>query len=111
MLFSLYFIQRKNIDIADEFRMAPSTSPYSVLSNTFRIVDTQGWNEARIHWLHHFNLIDTTRSRTICLFGKLEDIVINVLEEQQRYSSRTTCSKEDCPNKQQLHTNTKIDLL
>lgn len=104
-------IEQTDNNVAEAFETALPTSAYSVLAKTFRIAETDGWDQARIHWLRHFDLANPTTLGTICLFGKLEDTVFKMLEEEQRYYSTITCNREDCPNRQQLFTTSKIDLL
>lgn len=111
VLFPLYPINHMDINIVEEFSTAPSHSSHAVLAETFRIVDSEGWDQARIHWLLHFNIINPTRRRTVNLFGMLKESTLQFLCEQQRYSSSAICSREDCLNHRETFTSTEIDLL
>ena len=59
-LFSLYFVYKTDIHVASEFDNAPSTSSYSTLAKAFQMVETDGWDTARLFWSMHFNILKQT---------------------------------------------------
>ena len=104
-------MHRTDINIAAEFESAPRTSSYSTLAETFRIVETDGWNIARLNWLLHFNLLKPTDRQPISLFGSVDEQVFCFLKDEQRYSYTCTCSRPDCVERERVYTTTELDLL
>ena len=108
-LFILYFIYRTDIDVADEFDTAPKTSPYSTLTNTFRLAEKEGWDAARISWLLTFNVLKTSE-RTKLLFGAVDEQVFCFIKNEQRHSTTITCTNLDCTDKERNYSTTELTL-
>jgi hypothetical protein len=98
------------VNVADEMDNAPSTSPYSTLVKTFRIVEEDGWNAARISWLLRFHLLKTS-DRTKCLFGSVDEEVFCFIKERQRHSNIITCTNLDCTDKERNYSSTELRFL
>ncbi|CAF1533686.1 unnamed protein product [Adineta ricciae] len=108
-LFALYFIYRVNDFVCEEMNDALGTSPYATLVKTFRIVDKDGWDAARISWLLHFNLLKTS-DRTKSLFGSVDEIVFCFLKNTQRHSTTITCTNPHCTQRKRVISSTEIGL-
>ncbi|CAF1504788.1 unnamed protein product [Adineta ricciae] len=106
-LFVLYFIYKTDLDLADIFEDAPSTSPYSSLARVFRIVDTEGWDIARLTWLYINGILDKF-ARKENLFGSIDAQVFHFIKEEQRYSYETVCSRPQCKLKNRHSSSTEL---
>ncbi len=109
-MFALYFIYRTDINIAVEFESAPNSSSYSTLVKIFRIVETEGWDAARIAWLLHFNLLKSTDRQPISLFGSPDAQVFSFVKDEQRFSYTCSCTRPDCIQKERIFTSTELEI-
>ena len=110
-LFSLYFIYKTDVAIAAELDYAPSTSAYSTLVQIFGIVDTEGWDAARISWALQFHILRSTDKQPKSLFGSVDERVFRFIKDAQRHSKQITCERADCPRRQRNCTSTELDIL
>ncbi|CAF1135500.1 unnamed protein product [Adineta ricciae] len=108
-LFALYFMYQVDINMRDETDNTLPSSPYSTLLSTFRIVEKEGWDAARISWLLKFNLLKTS-DRTKSLFGSVDELVFCFLKNSQRHSTTITCTNPDCTKRKRVISSTEIGL-
>lgn len=110
-LFALYFIYVTDETISSEFKEAPESSPYSTLVKTFNIVETEGWDAARIYWLINFNILKTNHGKSKDLYGSVDEVVCNFLKILQSYTTDIICSRSDCVQKQRKTTSAELCIL
>ncbi|UJR12328.1 hypothetical protein I4U23_016505 [Adineta vaga] len=96
-------------NMRDEMENALPSSPYSILLSTFRIVEKEGWDAARISWLLKFNLLKTS-DRAKSLFGSVDELVFCFLKNSQRHSTTITCTNPDCTNRKRVISASEIRL-
>lgn len=106
----MYFIYKTDLDLADIFDNAPASSAYSTLAEVFRIVETEGWDTARLTWLHVNGLLKMF-ARQENLFGSLDTYVFRFIKEEQRYSYETDCSRLQCKVKNDQSSSTELVIL
>ncbi len=109
-LFALYFIYRTDINISEEMKNAPETSPYSRLVRTFRIVENEGWDAARISWLLTHRILKTS-DREKSLFDSVDEQVFSFSKCAQRHSRSIEYSRLLCKERKRNYTTTEIDIL
>ncbi|CAF2096636.1 unnamed protein product [Rotaria magnacalcarata] len=95
-LLVLYFIYQTDTDIEGEIDESPRSSQYSILAQTFKLANREGWDAARIYWLLNHNILKRTDRKEKSLFGAVDEQVFSFLREQQKYTGRITCSRSDC---------------
>jgi hypothetical protein len=90
---------------------------YTILNKTMQLVDTNGWNIARLHWLkvnHQLradnDTTDSTTSHYQDLFGTVDENVYQYLRAMQNHSFATECTAEDCPQRKQNRRSADIVL-
>ncbi|CAF1491231.1 unnamed protein product [Adineta steineri] len=108
-LFALYFLYKTDLNISEEFKDAPETSPYSTLVKTFEIVEKEGWDAARISWLLTFDLLKTS-DRKKNLFGSVNEQVFCFVKYLQRYSIEIECTRPQCKRKTRIETTTELNI-
>jgi hypothetical protein len=106
----LYFIYRTDVNIAEEFHSAPETSGYSTLVNVFRTVEKEGWNAARLSWLHTNGILESF-ARKESLFGSIDEQVFRFLKREQLYSQQIVCSRVQCKKRKRNNTTTELHYL
>ncbi|CAF2981320.1 unnamed protein product [Rotaria sp. Silwood2] len=108
-LFALYFIYKIDINIAGELNDAPETSGYSTLVKTFRTVEKEGWDAARLSWLHKHGILQHVAEKK-SLFGSADKQVFRFLTCEQQHSSQIECSRVQCKKRRRNRTNTELCL-
>ncbi|CAF2901831.1 unnamed protein product [Rotaria sp. Silwood2] len=108
-LFALYFIYKIDINIAGELNDAPETSAYSTLVKTFRTVEKEGWDAARLSWLHEHGILQHVAEKK-SLFGSADKQVFRFLTCEQQHSSQIECSRVQCKKRRRNRTNTELCL-
>ncbi|CAF4689009.1 unnamed protein product, partial [Rotaria sp. Silwood2] len=108
-LFALYFIYKIDINIAGELNDAPETSAYSTLVKTFRTVEKEGWDAARLSWLHEHGILQHVAEKK-SLFGSADKQVFRFLTREQQHSSQIECSRVQCKKRRRNRTNTELCL-
>jgi len=103
-------LYRTDIDISDEFNNAPSGSPYSILVDTFSLVEKEGWDTARLSWLLTHGILKTS-NREKDLYGSVDVQVFCFLKYAQSYSCEIECSRLQCKNRKSIFTTTQLNIL
>ncbi|CAF0970624.1 unnamed protein product [Didymodactylos carnosus] len=109
-LFALYVLYRTDLNIAEELINASEKSPYGALYKTFHLVETQGWDAARINWLLTHNRLKTSDRQTKSMFGSLDEDVFCFIKGQQRHSSTIICSRPECKGRKRTVTSTELPM-
>jgi hypothetical protein len=81
-----------------------------MLIETFRIVETEGWDAARLAWLLHFNVLKSIDQQPINLFGSPDAQVFSFIKDEQRYSYTCTCTRPDCKENERIFTSTELQI-
>ena len=108
-MFALYFIYKIDLDLADAFENAPLTSSYRTLLKVFQIVENEGWDIARLTWLHMNGILDKY-AQNADLFGSVDSQVFRFIKEQQRYSYQTECFRHECKLKNRHSSSTELTI-
>ncbi|CAF3432704.1 unnamed protein product [Rotaria socialis] len=109
-LFVLYFLYKTDVSLAGELDDAPQSSPYSKLVETFKIVEKEGWDTARIYWLLTFNILKRSDRRLKSLFGSVDEQVFCFLKNEQRHSNKIICTRPDCKEKERFYSTTELSI-
>ena len=110
-LFALYSLYRTNDHIFDELKNQSIDSPFCSLLTVFLLVDKEGWNAARTHWISINNLIKNSTQNKIDMFSSVDQQVFDFIKEAQRHSSEIICSRHDCAEKIRKLSTTEISIL
>ena len=110
-LFALYFIYLIDANVARHIQDTCTSSPYQILLHTFDLVQNEGWDAGRIHWLLKFNVLKQSDQAPKDLFGSVDEYVFNFLKHEQRYTTKITCSRYGCTKKERYCSSTEIDIL
>jgi hypothetical protein len=103
----LYFIYQTDIKVARKLNTAPDRSPYSTLVKVFRIAEDEGWDTARLSWLHKHHSLENVAQKEN-LFGSVDEQVFCFLKSEQYYSYQIECSRAECKNKIRTRTTTEV---
>ena len=85
-------------------------SPYSTLVKVFRAVETEGWDTARLSWLHAQGILKSFAPKE-SLFGSIDEQVFQFLKREQHYTYEIVCSRSECRNKKCKYASTELCLL
>ena len=109
-LFIFYFLYRMDINIEEAMSQAPQGSPYALLAKTFRYVEADGWDSARIFWMLSNGTLKTTDRKTKDIFGSLDTNVFRFIKQTQRYLRTATCARANCSERERLIINTEVSV-
>lgn len=107
-LFVLYYLYRTDVTFTQDILDAPGDSPCVLLRKTFDLVETEGWDIARIFWLLTNNRIKKSGRKIKNIFGSLDENVFRTIKRQQRYSFTKVCSRPECKQKKRTTINTEL---
>ncbi len=108
-LFLLYYIFKSH---SEDFRRLfdPSVLVCEQLHKTFELVESKGWNIARIYWISthttHPNRNAPTQHHD--LFTTADNNVWQYVRELQKYAINSTCQSPDCSKP--IRVNHSVDL-
>jgi hypothetical protein len=110
-LFLLYYIYNSN---SENFRSLfdPSVKVCEQLRKTFDLVDTNGWDIARLYWI---SIHSTHPDRNDCnqyhnLFTTADNNVFQFVRELQKFVIKSTCISKDCPRSVQVRNSVDISI-
>lgn len=117
VLFVYYFILKTASTLfIDQFNRG-SDRIYHIIKKTMGLVDTNGWNVARLYWLtanHRLsddsNTARSTTEKSYDLFGTVDTNAYQYLRAMQMHVYSTECSSVDCPKQKQTKRNSDIVL-
>ena len=81
-----------------------------MLVKVFRIAETEGWDAARLSWLHTNGILEKF-ARKESLFGSIDDQVFRFLKREQHYYQRAECSRVQCKKRKRNFTTSELHLL
>jgi hypothetical protein len=88
----------------------PSILVCQQLKRTFDLVETQGWDIARIYWVSiHTNNSDRTQHHD--LFATADTNVFQYVRELQKYVMKSKCKSPDCPKPERVLHSVDIAML
>lgn len=97
-LFLLYYIYMSH---SEDFRFAfdPNIIGCQNLRNTFDLIERNGWDFARLHWLTVNKVYPKPLANCahIDVYGTADTNVFQFLREMQKYVIESTCTCGDCP--------------
>lgn len=111
-LFALYFTYRTNINIQQQI----TSKILDEMEPTFALVETEGWDAARIDWLKRHDQLQIVQSPglneviTSDNYGSLDERVFCFIKELQRYSSSIKCTRPECEEKVRRVSNTELSI-
>jgi len=117
VLFVYYLIFKTASTLIKNLFSNGSDSIYSILNKTMQLVDTNGWDIARLYWLKtnnrllaNTNAASSTTTYRQDLFGMVDDNAYRYLRAMQTYIYSTECTATDCPKRKQSRTGAEIAL-
>lgn len=75
------------------------------------MVESEGWDAARIYCLLEFNIITRTDPAIINLFDNADEQVFHFIKNEQRHSVKVVCTRSDCVEKERCLTATDLNIL
>lgn len=85
--------------------------PFLSLRKTFELVDSEGWDEARLYWLMINGLLSPKQFNYYNSYGSVDGNALRFIKSYlQLYESRSICSQKDCPMRERKTTSTEIAL-
>jgi len=109
-LFVLYFLFQTD-SIMHELIDKMSTEPYTSLRATFELVDSEGWDSARLYWLLVHKRLDPFSNSLQSMFGSMDQNVYQFIKGLQRYSVSSLCSRLECPERKKRGFCTELSTL
>ena len=109
-LFSLYVIFHTETTTRNVV-LNSDEEPFRSLRRAFAFVETDGWDEARLHWLTSHNLLPYHPSNEYDMYGSIDANVLNFIKNpMQLYKTSSLCSRLDCPVRERTTINTNLAL-
>jgi hypothetical protein len=85
--------------------------PFQSLRKTFALVESDGWDEARLFWLINQGLLSRQQSNDHNVFGSVDRNALRFIKNPvQLYESKSVCSRQDCPTRERNTTNGDLAL-
>ncbi|CAF4043759.1 unnamed protein product [Rotaria sp. Silwood2] len=107
-LFALYFIFRTERSIRDIILNTPN-EPFSSLRETFVLVESDGWDQARLHWLTTHGLLNHEGANTNDIYGSLDTNAIRFIKNPlQLHQAKGFCARHTCPQRERTIKTTDI---
>ncbi|CAF2402731.1 unnamed protein product [Rotaria sp. Silwood2] len=107
-LFALYFIFRTEPSI-NEIILNSENEPFSSLRETFLLVESDGWDQARLQWLISHGLLNRKGVNTNDIYGSLDTNVIRFIKNPlQLHQAKTFCARHTCPQRERTIKTTDI---
>jgi hypothetical protein len=80
-----------------------------MLVKVFRIAEREGWDAARLSWLHTNGILEQFARRE-SLFGSIDDQVFRFLKREQNYYQQAECSRVQCKKRKRNFTTAELHL-
>ena len=91
-LFSIYVIFRTESNIQNVISNSDK-EPFLSLRKTFALVESDGWDEARLYWLTSHDLLTHQQSNKHNVYGSIDANVLRFVKNPvQLYKNTSVCS-------------------
>jgi hypothetical protein len=75
--------------------------PFLSLRKTFALVESDGWDEARLYWLATKGLLSRQQSSRLNVYGSVDGNVLRFIKNPlQLYEKKSVCSRQNCPTRE-----------
>ena len=85
--------------------------PFQSLRKTFALVESNGWDEARLFWLTNQDLLSHQQSNNHNVYGSVDGNTLRFIKNPvQLYENKSVCSRQDCPTRERNITTGDLPL-
>lgn len=85
--------------------------PFLSLRKTFALVESDGWDEARLYWLTSHDLLTHQQSNKHNVYGSIDANVLRFVKNPvQLYKNTSVCSRQDCQTRERTIINSDFAL-
>jgi hypothetical protein len=104
----MYVMFRTKLNIQNII-LNSENEPFLSLRKTFALVESGGWDEARLHWLTTHGLLDHQQSNEYNLYGSVDRNTVRCIKNPvQLHKSKSVCSRQDCPTRERTIKNSNL---
>jgi hypothetical protein len=77
------------------------SEPFLSLRKTFELVESDGWDEARLYWLITHSLLGHQQSNIHNAYGSVDGNTLRCIKNPiQLYKSKSVCARQDCSTRE-----------
>ena len=99
-LFTLYVMFRTESNIQNII-LNSGREPFLSLRKTFVLVESDGWDEARLYRLATQSLISRQQSNNLNVYGSVDGNGLRFIKNRgQLYEGKSVCSRQNCPTRE-----------
>ncbi|CAF2901918.1 unnamed protein product [Rotaria sp. Silwood2] len=85
--------------------------PFLSLRKTLLLVESDGWDEARLHWLTTHNLLTHRQTIEHNAYGSVDGNSLRFIKNPaQLYRTNYICSRQNCPTRERISTSADLSL-
>ncbi|CAF1459793.1 unnamed protein product [Adineta steineri] len=109
-LFAIYVTFRTESAIQNII-LNSENEPFLSLRKTFALVESDGWDEARLYWLTTHNILIHQKSNKYNIYGSIDaNVSCFIKNPVQLYKNMSVCSRQDCPKRERLATSSDLTI-
>ncbi len=83
--------------------------PFLSPRKTFALVESDGWDEARLYWLITHDLLDNQQPNLHNAYGSVDGNTLRCIKNPvPLYKSKSICARQDCPTRERTMINTDL---
>ncbi|CAF1538415.1 unnamed protein product, partial [Didymodactylos carnosus] len=110
-LFVLYHAYKAGTDDFRQLFEIDTLEIYAFLHRTFQLVESNGWNSARLYWLTGKKLLkEKTKDGKYDLKSTMDEVVFKFVKPMQTFPIQSKCTCTACPKPLREHTSMEISL-
>ncbi|CAF1551900.1 unnamed protein product [Adineta ricciae] len=99
-LFAIYVIFWTESSIKSVI-LNSETEPFLSLRKTFALVESNGWDEAKLYWLTSHSILTHQQSNQYNIYGSVDNNVLRFIKNPvQLYKNKSICSRQDCSTRE-----------
>jgi hypothetical protein len=109
-LFAIYVIFSTE-SVADDIILNSPNEPFLSLRKTLSLVESVGWDEARLYWLISNGILDNQSHNDPNAYGSVDRNFLRFIKNPaQLHQHRSICSRLDCPIRERTIKSADIGL-